>query len=318
MPRKFSHSTAEQLFQIVEAIQVTGKSKHDFLETFCDFSSDQVINGTELAVDMGLLIKDGDCYKAANGLIRFFSTPVDAEKAAILRVVLENYEPFIIFRQRLMSTNSADTAAQQTKTMLDLDAHREEVKDTLISLGTYSRAFSIEGGGRYSISTEPLSNELESLASACEDLSAAEVTIRRQIGERADLVNRTEVIEPLAHALRKASAHQASDAVRDAAEAIESFLSRLGARMGLTLTGADGIIQLLEKFRPGNHLPKKIIESAKYLGQLRNAADHGVDNDPDVGALWHIQNTSGLQYVFVACSFISACLEREAGGDFII
>jgi hypothetical protein len=60
------------------------------------------------------------------------------------------------------------------------------------------------------------------------------------------------------------------------------------------------------------------VEAAKYLGQVRNAADHGVDVDPEVGAVWHIQRTTSVQYVFVACSFIASALERETGGQFLI
>lgn len=104
----------------------------------------------------------------------------------------------------------------------------------------------------------------------------------------------------------------------DAARAIESFLARLATRAGVSLAGASGIGQKLEKFRAGNHLPKKTVEAAKYLAQVRNAADHGLDVDPDVRAVWSIQPSTGIQYVFVACAFISAALEREASGRFVI
>jgi hypothetical protein len=88
--------------------------------------------------------------------------------------------------------------------------------------------------------------------------------------------------------------------------------------MTVNLVGANGISQKLDKFRPGNHLPKKIVEAAKYLGHVRNAGDHGVDNDPDVGAAWSIQPVTAVLYVHVACAFITAALEREDGGGFII
>ena len=77
---------------------------------------------------------------------------------------METYRPFSVFRDRLSATGSVDTAAQQTKALLDLDAHREEVKDTLISLGTYTSALRAEGGGRYSASDEELSNQIQQLA----------------------------------------------------------------------------------------------------------------------------------------------------------
>ena len=289
-----------------------------FLQGFCDLSLNQVTNAIGLASDLGLVQEQSGQYKPASVLSRFFSSPNEQQKAAVLRVVLETYEPFLVFRERLVATNSADTAAQQTKALLDLDAHREEVKDTLISLGTYTRALNIQGGGRYEAANEPLSQELQELASACDDLVSAEARIRLQIGQRANELDRDEVLLPLARALLKAKNGHAADAVTDGATAVESFLVRLGGRMGVGLAGANGIIQKLDRFRPRNNLPAKVVEAAKYLGQLRNAADHGVDVDPAVGAIWQIQESSGLNYVFVACSFISACLEIESGGGFYI
>jgi signal transduction histidine kinase len=319
MPRQFFHSTAEQVVQLADAVNVKGEVDQTFLETFCDLSSTQVSNALNLAIDLGLITEhEPSKYNSSSVLTRFFSTPHDSQKAIALRIALEEYKPFVVFRERLSTTNSADSAAQQTKVLLDLDAHREEVKDTLISLGTYAGAIKIEGGGRYSPSTDALANQLIDLAKACDDLVAAEARIRNQIGERAKELDRDEVLVPLANALLKAKALQPSDAVKDAAIAVESFLARLADRMSVSLNGASGIIQKLDKFRAGNHLPKKVIESAKYLGQLRNAADHGVDADTAVSSTWRIQDSSGLQYVYIACSFINACLEREAGGDFII
>jgi hypothetical protein len=49
----------------------------------------------------------------------------------------------------------------------------------------------------------------------------------------------------------------------------------------------------------------------KYLGHVRNAADHGIDRD--VAAQWGIRPSTGIEYVFVACSFIAATTVLELG-----
>lgn len=318
MPRLFAHSTAELVVQAVDAVQATQTATVDFVESFCALSRVQAENALNLAVDLGLLTCSGKKFEPSNPLVRFIATPDEAKKAALMRIVLESYQPFVVFRERLLATNLADTAALQTKTILDLQAHREEIKDTLISLGTYSSALVSQGGGRYTSAPSDLSNPLLAVAAAAQDEASAERIIRSEIGPRADTLDRQEVVIPLASALLKARAGNASGAVGDAARAVESFLARLAARLGISLVGAAGIGQKLDKFRPGNHLPKKTIEAAKYLGQVRNAADHGVDVDPDVGSVWLIQPSTGVHYVFVACAFINAALEREAGGNFLI
>lgn len=318
MPRPFAQSTAELVMQVTEAVQANGKADSSFVQSFCDLSATQADNALQLAVDLGLLQFNTGKYTPANPIVSFVATPDESRKAALLRVVLESYEPFIVFRNRLTATSSADTAAQQTKAKLDIDAHREEVKDTLISLGTYTSALSSQGGGRYRATEHELNNQLRALAASANDQAAAEAIIREQIGVRVDQVDRTEVVVPLANALLNSAASRSNDAVADTARAVESFLARLADRLTVNLAGANGIVQKLDKFRPGNHLPKKVVEAAKYLGQVRNAADHGVDVDPEVGNVWEIQSSTGLQYVFVACSFIAAALEREAGGKFMI
>lgn len=318
MTRPFSHSTAELVVQAVDAVQANQKATVDLVATFCALSRLQAESALNLAVDLTLLTRNGNDYETSNPFVRFIATPDETTKAALLRIVLESYQPFVVFRERLSATNSADTAALQTKTILDLDAHREEMKDTLISLGTYSSALVGQGGGRYTAAPSGLANPLLSVAAAAQDEASAERIIRNEIGPRADMLDRQEVIIPLATALLKAKTGNAPGAVGDAARAVESFLARLANRLGVSLAGATGINQKLDKFRPGNHLPKKTVEAAKYLGQVRNAADHGVDVDPDVGSVWHIQPSTTVQYVFVACAFIAAALEREAGGQFLI
>jgi hypothetical protein len=318
MPRPFAHSTAELVIQTVDAVQANRTATVDFVEAFCALSRVQAENALKLAVDLGLLTSNGPEYSPSNPLVQFIATPDEATKTALLRIVLESYQPFVVFRERLLATNSADAAALHTKTILDLDAHREEIKDTLISLGTYGSALVSQGGGRYTVPPSDPGNPMLAVAAAAQDEASAERIIRNEIGARADVLDRQEVIIPLASALLKAKAGDATGAVGDAARAIESFLARLANRLGVSLVGTSGIGQKLDKFRPGNHLPKKTVEAAKYLGHVRNAADHGVDIDPEVGSVWYIQRSTGVQYVFVACAFIAAALEREAGGQFLI
>ena len=311
MARPFSPATAEQVVAAVEAVAVNRQSTRvEFVADFSDLPRDQAEAALKLATDLGLLSHDAGKYSVASPLCRFVVTPNQMQKAAILRLVLESYEPFVIFRERLVATTLAATAAQQTKAALDLGAHREGIKDTLVSLGTYSHALVTEGGGRYRPEENPFENTLEVLAQACRDASAAEARIREQIGpDAATLVSREEVIVPLADALLRAKSGDPRGAVVTGGNAVESYLDALAGRLGVTLSGAAGINAKLEKFAQGNKMPKKLVQVGKYLGHLRNAADHGVDNE--VGASWAIRNATGVEYVYVACSFLASSTARE-------
>src|SRR5207249_3284808 len=121
-----------------------------------------------------LLSRSEGRFAVASPLCRLVVTANQMQKAAVLRLVLESYEPFVRFRERLIATNLAQIAAQQTKTLLGLNAHHEDIKDTLLSLGTYSNALITEGGGRYRPWEEASENPLEALLQACTDTAAAE------------------------------------------------------------------------------------------------------------------------------------------------
>jgi hypothetical protein len=310
MARPFWSATAEQVVAAVEAVCVNNKpTRCQFVAEFSDLPEPQAKAALDAATDMGLLLQAAGEYRVASPLCRFLSFPDEEQRAVFMRIVLESYEPFLKFRERLEVTSLASSAAQQTKVILDLQSHREEIKDTLISLGTYSHALLSEGGGRYRPEVRP-DSFLEVEAKACREIEKGEARIRELLGnESVALISRQEVFTPLVDALIRASSRDAEKAVHTAANALESYLDALATRMKVTLSGATGINAKLEKFRTQGKLPQKLVHVGKYLGHIRNAADHGID--PEVSASWAIRADTGLNYVYVACSFIGSITGLE-------
>jgi hypothetical protein len=313
MPRPFFPATAEQVVGAVEAVVVGRQpTKPDFVADFSDLPLNQAESALLLASDLGLLSQKTAGFSVASPLCRFLVTSNLAQRAAVLRVVLESYLPFVVFRERLVATGAAGTAANQTRIALELDGHREAVKDTLISLGTYSDALLTEGGGRWAPQPAATDNPLQVLALASGDQASAEARIRLQLGPAAcGLVSRDEVIVPLANALLRANGGDPRGAIVEAGNGVESYLSALAGRVGNTvnLANAHGINAKLDRFDQATWMSKKLIFVGKHLGHVRNAADHGVD--ADVGVAWTIRAATGLEYVFNACSFVAAVTARE-------
>jgi len=316
MPRQFFHVTAELVVAAVDAVHAHRAATAAQVAIFCDISIQQVGQALGLAVDLQLLSESAGTYTAKPPLAAFAGSPGDRQRSAMLRVALEAYDPFVRFRERLGITGSADTAASQTKQLLDLTSHREEVKETLVSLGTYTNAVKAAGGGRYTVDNASINLEMQALAEASAEIAGAEQLVRSLIGNNADKASRNDVLLPLARSILKTNAGEDRNAISEAGNAVESFLAELAGRMNVSLAGAAGINSKLDKFRPGNHLPKKIIEAAKYLGQIRNAADHGVDTE--VGAQWSITGLTARIYPAVACSFIAAALAHEHNKPYTI
>ena len=296
----------------VEAVVVNGgPATLDMIAEFIDTTPANATAALEMAQELGLISQNGHTYTTTSPLCRF--TAIPEQKAAVLRILIESHRPFVVFRERLLATANLNQAAQATKTVCGLPAHRDVVKDTLISLGTYSRALVTEGGGNYQIEAASLLNALQVIATACTDMAQAEGRIRDQLGPVAEAVlapHRDTVIVPLADALIRANNRDGAGAVQSAGNAVESHIIAMAGRMGVTLVGANGIIERLTKFSNPRRLPRKLIHIGSYLGAIRNAADHG--SDPDISDLsWQIRDATGLEYVYVACSFIAATIGIE-------
>jgi len=309
-----SQTTGDYVMGAVEAIVVNGKpTSLTMITEFLGTTAPNATAALELALELGLVSKNANNdYFTSSPLCRF--TAIPKQKAAVLRILIENYRPFTVFRERLVATADLNAAGQATKTLCTLPAHRDIVRETLISLGTFSGALVHEGGGNYQLDTDSLVNSLQVIAAACKDMTTAEGRIRDQLGPLAQSVlapQRDAIIVPLADALFRANNRDGSGAVQQAGNAVESHLTAMGARMTVNLVGANGIMEKAAKFAgPPRRLPKKLIHIASYLGAIRNAADHGPDpdinNDP-----WDIRDATALEYVFVACSFIAATIGIE-------
>ncbi|MGV2976746.1 hypothetical protein AB1P65_14940 [Roseibium alexandrii] len=314
MPRPFSQATAEQVICVSEASVALGDSADAAtISTYTDLPANLTDKALALAEDLGLVAKAADVFRPASPLCKLLRTPQEKERAAVLRVTIESFEPFQIFREELEATADASAAATRTKARLDLDCHREEVKDTLVSLATFSGALTVSHGNSYERDNKSMGNLLAELAAGSGEEAAAIFKVREEIGaEAADWVDHANVIVPLATALRHASGGNAGrEAVLHSGNAIDSFLDGYAQECGANLQGATGINAKLDRLQQQGHLPRKLQFIGKYIGHSRNAADHGVDQD--VGAAWDISEATGRNVVFVATQFIASVFAKREG-----
>ncbi len=303
MPRHFFQATAEQVVIVSEAVVALEGSDAVAISAYSDLPQPIVVGALNLATDMGLLVENAGRYTSSSPLCKLLRTPQDSEKAAILRVTIESYEPFLIFREELEATADVTMAAQRTKARLDLDLHREQVKETLLNLATYSGALKAGHGNSYERDAKGLSAILDELSAGSREVAEATHTIRAELGlDAAGQVSHDQVIQPLVAGLRHASAGSGREAVLHAGIAIESFIDWFSGQCAGNIAGATGINAKIDRLVADNKVPKKLQNVSKYLGHVRNAADHG--NDVDIGAPWDILPMTGRNYVFVAAVFI--------------
>jgi hypothetical protein len=308
-----SQTTADHVMDAVEAIVINaGPTPAALVADFLETTVPNATAALDLATDLGLVAVNGADYVSSSPLCRLARIP--DHKAAVLRIVIEHYRPFTTFREQLLTTSDLNRSAQTSKVVCHLPAARDVIKETLISLGTYSRALIPGGAGEFQIDATSLTSALTKIAKSCKDMVQAELRVRDQLGPRAAVTaSRDNVIVPLADALFKANQRDPDGAVQQAGNAVESHIVEMAARMNppVNVAGANGIAQKLSRFQNPRRLPMKLIHVGSYLGAVRNAADHGAA-DPDIpGATWQVREATGLEYVFVACSFIAATIAHE-------
>jgi hypothetical protein len=98
----------------VEAALVRrGPGNIEYVSTFLDVPEDQAEAALRLAVDIGLLEEQSGDFRVASPLCEFVATPSEVQKAAVVRVLLESYEPFVAFRERLTVTTAQTRPTKQ-------------------------------------------------------------------------------------------------------------------------------------------------------------------------------------------------------------
>ena len=102
-----------------------------------------------------------------------------------------------------------------------------------------------------------------------------------------------------------------SDEVRHD-NAFESFLADFAVRKGVSLSGRNGILQKRDALSA--HISKKHRGMIEFVGQVRNAADHGADPDEN-NQVWTISNETARIYPCIIAALIKAIFSRDATGS---
>ena len=310
MSRPFFQATAEQVVTVSEAVVSLNGADVATVAAFADLPQPTVENALNLAADLELLTANAGQFASASPLCGLLRTPQDSEKAAILRVMIESYDPFVVFREELGATDDVTASAQRTKAKLGLTCHREQIKETLLSLATYSGALIASHGNSYQRDAKGISALLDELAAGSREVAGAMDTIRAELGpDAAGQVNHDRVILPLVAGLRHAAAGAGREAVLQAGIAVENFLASIAVQCEVATAGAHGINAKKDRLTKAGEYPRKLHNICKYLGHVRNAADHG--NDEEIGAPWEVSQQTGRNYIFVAAVFIRSMVSHR-------
>ena len=311
-------TTAEDIVAVVDAVIAKGsEATKDFIAEFTGIATDdQVLKALQMACELQLIIFDAtqNCYRSPSFLAqKLVSAATDEQKAVFMRLILEQYEPYNTFKTRYGFTKSIELACRQTKTLHAMSSNERDIKNTLISIATYAKALKSEGANLYSFVEDM--NAVFVIDTALRSANITENSLRSYWGENLyTFVNTTNVFEPLVEALQKANAAtiDVRSVVVCAANAFESFLADYAVRKGVSLSGKNGIIQKRDAL--SSHISKKHRGMIEFVGQVRNAADHGADPD-ESNQVWTISNETASMYPCIIAALIKVIYLRDMTGS---
>ncbi len=321
MPFEIYRTTAEHVIGASDAaLQSQDGVDEQMLASFLDTTSDYASDALQMAEQLCLLKRSQQgLFIISSTCVPFLATSKREKKAAILRFVIEQYEPFKIFKNRLeITTGVVGEAATQTKAICGIGSHRDVIASTLIDLGTYANAITSQGGGLYVPVEDNHVDYLKVLNEVITDRQTTELFLIRRMGRDViDWLNRNDVLENLITAYQRLNSveEDPNSCIVHAANAFESFLSQLADHYNVNIQGANGINAKADRLGQAGHLTTKHKFMSKYLGHVRNAADHGVDQE--IQQQWSIGVSTAIEYVHVALSIIKN-LVKAKDGNFII
>lgn len=309
-------TTAEDIVAVVDAVVAKGSEcNKNFIEEFTGIATDdQVSKAIRMAEDLQLIDYDStaDHYYLKSYLGRKLVTAsTDGQKAVIMRLILEQYDPYIAFKMRYGFTKSIELACKQVKILYSMTSNERDIKNTLVSIATYAKALKSEGANLYSFSDD--SDDLTILNSVLDQQSISSTSLQMFLGQALfSSIDYTNVFSPLRDSLQKTKAVPLDSRaiVVYAANAFESYLDGFARSKGVSLAGKNGIIQKRDALR--SHLSKKHRGMIEFIGQVRNAADHGADPEEN-NQMWTVTEETASIYPLVVASVIKGIYQRDIG-----
>lgn len=309
-------TTAEDIVAVTDSVLAKNSNcTIQYISDFADLTIDQARNALHMAIEFGLIVYDEETqhYSGHSTLARLLITSKnDEHKAAVMRFILEQYQPFTEFIARFAYSDSIDIAAREIKAIHNMSTNQRDIKNTIVSIATYAKAIKSEGANLYSLNNDGVSF-YNYLGEQLNNKNIDELVIRKKLGDEiCSFLDSDNVLMPLIDAFSKTKGDNldVKSCILHAGNAFESFLNQYAIKHGVPLVGKNGIIQKSNAL--SQVLSKKHRGMIEYVGQVRNAAEHG--SDPEEGnQMWGISEDTATTFPFIICTLIKNILCRDNG-----
>lgn len=314
-------TTAEDIIDVVDAVLAKPNNcNKQYISDFTELTQVQLENAINMSIELKLINfnSSNSIYNSNNSLARLLvSTSNDNQKAAIMRIILEQYPPYIDFKSRFIFTESVDKASSQIKALYNINSSSRNIKNTLVSLSTYAKALSSQGANLYILNEDCLTY-IDLINQSILTKESNETSLISLLGEETyTYIDNENVLKPLLDSYSRISNinNDVRATIVYAGNAFESFLVQVANDNRISLQGKSGIISKAQALN--QLLSKKHRGMINYIGQVRNATEHGVDADEN-GKSWEVSNETSLLFPIIVATTIKNIVLRNKTGKIIV
>lgn len=316
--------TAEQVIQATEAAyllrdaaDLADIARFMALDVSVQHQRQQVEHATLVSSMLGLAVTTGRNRKRYrfSPLVPLLVRARNEDKRVLFGVHLNQYEPFVVFVDRLRAGNPPQQAALQVCAIYDFADDPVVAWRAFESWGTFAGSLVRGQDGQYTPADtygnlDSLRQSLNALFGQDQD---ARLYILEHLGQEASQFIEGRVRDSLVDAVvMLANENQPENIILRIGNTYEDFLRLVGYKR-VSLRNASGIIQIGNQLRNRRLIAQKHLGAVQLIGNIRNATDHG--GDPDEGNRpWNVTSpTVRLMILTVLSSIRSVVLYRERG-----
>jgi len=316
--------TAEQVIQATEAIyllrdqaELARIAQFMGLDVSVRHQRQQVMHAIMASSMLGFAVPKGRSRKRYHfsPLVPLLVKARNEDKRVLFGVHLNQYDPFVLFVDRLRAGNPPQQAASQVCAVHGFADDPIVAWRAFESWGTYAGSLVRAQDGQYT-PAEPF-GLLDSLRQSMDALFDQEQDARQyvhdQLGQEASEFINGQVRDSLVEAIiMLANENPPESVILRLGNTYEDFLRQVGYRR-VNLQSANGIIRIGNQLRNRRLVAQKHLGAISLIGHIRNATDHGGDPDED-NRPWSVApSTARLMLLTILSSIRSIALYRARG-----
>jgi hypothetical protein len=288
---------------IVTFIAEKPQSNTEEIMAYTGKSRSYITSGLRVAKILGIVNDDTGYNVQKEAISALGKTPSIDIKINVMRKLIQEYEPFILFVQFCMNDNAPSEAARKVFTLYDFEGKDSEMlKDLFLAWGISTGIFKVKADKlELEDSIDTVYKKLGTPAFSLDDDMAIRIYIAERLGTELSVLIDPVDIGELTDAFKKYRT-EPRDAIGCAGRAFENYLRRLAIPLEVDVVKKNGITQIIEALQSNRKIHSKHNSVGIGIGAIRNMSGHGVD--PKDLEPWELIPSSALAYIELVISTI--------------